>query len=333
MSDASREAGCGFCGKAIVQRSGGGRPRDYCDESHRRHAQRKRDRELRVAVPRLSHRFVAAELDLHAGELVAACFSDVPLSVLLELVAKIADDAECAAAAAVFDERCAGRTWEQIGVADNSTGGKAKARWGGARLAQRLTVREPAPWAGPWYGTLPGGSATVTHPDRRARQAAAGLGRALRTLREQANSGLDDVASEAGMPVFAVHWVLEGQVVVPWTAIYTLAHLLGGQRPGDLRLLWENATNFVPRLPDPPRVASRLAAGLRGARLAAGYPPAAAVYPPALTEAQAEAVFEGRLVPEWSVLCEVLLWLGADPEPFKELWAANRAPRGPGQSR
>ncbi|MER5973644.1 hypothetical protein ABT112_28645 [Streptomyces sp. NPDC002055] len=331
MSDASREAGCGFCGKTIVQRPGGGRPRDYCDESHRRRAQRKRDRELQAAVPRFSHRFVAAELGLRADELVTACCSDMPLDGVLELAARIVDDAECVAAAAVVDERSAGRTWADIGVSARMSEGRARARWGSARTTQRLAAREQALWDGQPYGTVPGVSGGATRPDRGVRQAAEALGRAIRTLQEHSNVGLDYIAAEAGMPVFAVRCVLEGQVVVPWTTTYTLVHLLGGQ-PGDLRLLWQSVSKSAPRVPDPPCPGSQIAAGLRGARLAAGYPAAAAVCPPGLTEAEAEAVFNGRLVPEWNVLCEMLLWLGADPEPFKGLWTAHRAARGPGRS-
>ncbi|WP_268240295.1 helix-turn-helix domain-containing protein [Streptomyces kronopolitis] len=209
--------------------------------------------------------------------------------------------------------------------------GQARARWGGPRSAQRLTARDPAPWAGQPHSLPPGACGAATRPDRGARQAAAALGRALRTLRARSGLDLDDVAAEAGMPLFAVRWVLEGQVVVPWTATYTLVHLLGGQ-PGDLRLLWQSASQSVPRVPDAPRLGSQIAAGLRGARLAAGYPTAAAVSPPGLTEAEAEAVFDGRLVPEWRVLCEMLLWLGADPQPFRGLWEAHRAARGQGRS-
>ncbi|WUW00154.1 hypothetical protein OG285_31975 [Streptomyces sp. NBC_01471] len=145
-------------------------------------------------------------------------------------------------------------------------------------------------------------------------------------MHEHSQVGLDALAVDAGMPVFAVRRVMEGQFVVSWAATYTLAHLLGGQ-PGDLRLLWESASKSVPRRPDPPRLGRHLAAGLRGARLAAGYPAAAALCIPAFTEEEAEAVFDGRLVPEWSVLCDVLHRLGADPEPFKSLWAAHRASR------
>ncbi|KOU39410.1 hypothetical protein ADK55_33360 [Streptomyces sp. WM4235] len=250
---------------------------------------------------------------------------------MLELAARLAEDAECVAAAAVVEERSAGRTWAAIGAAARMSEGQARARWGGARFAQRLAAREPAPRAGRPYGAASGVSGTATRSDRRARRAAVALAGALRMLHEHSGADLDDIAAESGMPIFAVRWVLEGRVVVPWTATYTLVHLLGG-RPGDLRLLWEYASKSVPRLPDPPRLGDHLAAGLRGARLAAGYAPAALVCPPGLTEAQAEAGFDGRLVPEWSALCDMLLWLGADPEPFKVLWAARRAARGRGRS-
>lgn len=328
MSDASGKARCGCgCGKTIDRRPGGGRPRDYYDEGHRSRAQRKRDHELRAAVPGFSHRFLAAELVLRADELVTACFSDVPLHGVLELASRIVDEAECVAAAAVSEERSAGRTWSEIAVAAGLTEGQARARWGGARTAQRLSAREAAPWAHQLHDTDAHASRTMMPPAaRRARGAASALGRALRTLREHSRADFDDLAAEAAMPAFAVRWVLEGRMVVPWTTVFTLVHLLGGH-PADLRLLWETASKSVPRLPEEPH----LAAGLRGARLAAGHPAAASICLPGFSQAETDAVFDGRLVPEWKALCEVLRSLDADPEPFKALWAAHQAAQGQGR--
>ncbi|MFG2767438.1 helix-turn-helix domain-containing protein [Streptomyces rubiginosohelvolus] len=281
-------------------------------------------------MPGFSHRFIAAELDLRTTELVAACFSDVPLDGVLELTARIVDDAECVAAAAVVEERSAGRTWSEIGVAAGLSEGQARARWGGARSAQRLSAREPAPWARRPDGTLDA-SRTTTRPARHEDCAAAALGRALRTLRDHSKTGLDDLAAEAGMPAFAVRWVLEGKVVFPWATVFTLVHLLGGH-PADLRLLWETASKSVPRLPGPRHIADHLAAGLRGARLAAGHPPTTTVSLPGLSEAETQAVLDGQLVPEWRALHKALLQLGADPVPFKALWAAHQASQGQGRS-
>ncbi|MGW7473866.1 helix-turn-helix domain-containing protein [Streptomyces cyaneofuscatus] len=331
MSDASGKARCGCgCGKSIDRRPGGGRPRDYYDESHRSRAQRKRDHELRAAVPGFSHRSVATELALRADELFAACFSDVPLDGVLELTSRIVDDAQCVAAAAVSEERSAGRTWSEIAVVAGLTEGQARARWGGARTAQRLSAREPAPWARQPDGTDAHASRTVPPAAQRTSDAASALGRALRTLREHTKAVFEDLAAEAGMPPFAVRWVLEGKAVVPWTTVFTLVHLLGGH-PADLRLLWETASKSVPRLPDAPYLADHLAAGLRGARLAAGHPAAASICLPGFSQAETDAVFDGRLVPDWKALCEVLQWLDADPEPFKALWAAHRAAQGQGR--
>ncbi|MFE6699225.1 helix-turn-helix domain-containing protein [Streptomyces sp. NPDC057718] len=274
---------------------------------------------------------MAAELNLQAAELVTACFSDVPLDGVLQLTARIVDDAECVAAAAVVEERSAGRSWSEIGVAAGMSEGQARARWGGARSAQRLSARQPAPWAHRADAAPADVPRTRTSTAQRKAHAAAALGQALRTLREHSETDFGDLAAEAGMPDFAVRWVLEGKVMVPWTTVFTLAHLLGG-RPADLRLLWETASKSVPRLPDPPHLADHLAAGLRGARLAAGQPPTATASLPGLSEAETQAALDGRLVPEWRVLHEMLLQLGADPVPFKALWAAYRASQGQGRS-
>ncbi|MFB4420625.1 helix-turn-helix domain-containing protein [Streptomyces sp. QL37] len=327
MSDASGGARCGCgCGKSIDRRSGGGRPRDYFDEGHRGRAQRKRDHELRAAVPGFSHLYIAAELRLQADELVTACFSDVPLGRVLELAARIVDDAECVAAAAVVEERSAGRTWSEIGVAAGISEGQARARWGGVRSAQRLSARGPAPRAHWPDGAHPEDSRRIPRDAQRGKRASAALGRALRALREHSKVGFDDLAAEAGMPILAVRWLLEGRVMVPWTTLFTLVHLLGGH-PADLRLLWESASTSLSRPSHPTQLANHPAVGL-GARLAAGRPAAGSICLPRLSEAEAKAVLDGRHIPEWSELCEVLLWLNTDPEPFKALWEAHRALQG-----
>ncbi|MFJ2175879.1 hypothetical protein ACIOHE_23680 [Streptomyces sp. NPDC087851] len=326
MADASRESGCGFCGKDLVQRSGGGHPRDYCDDACRRRAQRKRDRERRAAVPQFSHRFIAAELEIWAGELLTACFSDAALDEVLDLAARVGDEAECVAAAAVGEARAAGRSWSDIAAPARTSEGSARARWGGARVARRLAARAPMPGARQPGGAPPAVSPTATRSAAHARRAAAALARALRTLQERSDLPLDTVAAHADMPTPAVLWVLEGQLVAPWPVTYTLAHLLGGQ-PQDLRLLWETASKPVTPGLDSGNSEDRLAAGMRGARLAAGSPSTAAVCPLGLNEAEAEAVFDGRLVPEWSVLRDMLARLDAAPEPFEELWASCLATR------
>ncbi|SCD80553.1 hypothetical protein GA0115253_101889 [Streptomyces sp. Termitarium-T10T-6] len=327
MSDASGRTRCGCgCGKIIDRRPGGGRPRDYYDEEHRSRAQRKRDHELRSAVPGFSHRFVAAELSIRADELLTACFSDVPLDGVLELASRIADDAECVAAAAVTEKRSADRTWSQIAVAAGLTEGQARARWGGTRSAQWLSARQPAPGA-----HQPNASPTVLPAAQRAKHATSALGRALRTLQEHSKTGFDHLAAEANMPAFAVRWVLEGKVLVPWPTVFTLVQLLGGH-PADLRLLWETASKSVPRPPDARYLAARLAAGLRGARLAAGHPVTASICLPGLSQAETDAAFDGRLVPAWNTLREALRSLDADPEPYRVLWVSHRAFQRQGRS-
>ncbi|MFD4791851.1 hypothetical protein ACFWN1_33455, partial [Streptomyces sp. NPDC058459] len=308
MSDVSYGADrCGFCGRTLVRREcdgRGGRPLGYCDDRCRRRAQRRRDLELRSAVPQFTHRVVAGELALRLDGLLQACFTEVGLGAILEHAAEIAAGAERVAAAAAVEERAAGRTWAEIGASAKKSEGQVRARWGGERAARLLAARDPVPRA-------------------RADQTLDALGRALRTLWEGADVGLLDVAAEAGVPVSLVQWVLEGQIVAPWSTTYALVDLMGGQ-PGDIHLLWQSASKSPVGVADPMHAGRRLAAGLRGARLAAGYAPNAAVSVPGLSDAEVEAVFGGRLVPNWDVLCRMLLRLGAEPEPFKILWTAHQ---------
>ncbi|MFE1199568.1 hypothetical protein ACFW6E_43840 [Streptomyces olivaceoviridis] len=124
--------------------------------------------------------------------------------------------------------------------------------------------------------------------------------------------------------------MLEGQIVAPWGVTFMLAHLFGGQ-PGDLRLMWESAAKpHAPNSHARPSGVS-LGAGLRGARLAAGYPATVDICPSGLDEADTEDVFAGLLVPQWNVLCEMLARLDADAEPFEEVWAARIAARHGGR--
>ncbi|MGW4345359.1 hypothetical protein ACWEL8_09805 [Streptomyces sp. NPDC004690] len=331
MTDASKGTGCGFCGKTVVRHDGGGRPREYCDAGCRRRAQRKRDAERRAALPQLTHRFIAMELAHRADQLLAACFDDAPLAEVLALAARIAEDVDCLVAAAVADRRTAGRPWADVAVAAQMSEGSARARWGGRQGARRLASREPMPWAHRAHGVPQAAAVATRRSAEGAQRSAAALARALRTLHQRSGTGLDQVAGEAGVPLSVVRGVLEGEVVAPWPVTFVLAHLLGGQ-PADLRLLWASAAKPDGHETRSSSPGASLGAGLRGARLAAGCPDAALVRPAGLSEAEAEATFAGRLVPRWSVLCELLARLDADPEPFEKVWAASAAARDGGRS-
>ncbi|WP_431315665.1 hypothetical protein [Streptomyces murinus] len=333
MAEVSDGLGCGFCGKAVVQHDGnGGRPRDYCDDDCRRRAQRKRDAERRVALPQFTHRLIAAELVFRAEQLLAACFEEAPLGEILDLAARIADDVDCLAAAVVADERTAGSSWAEVAVAARTSEGSARARWGGVQGARRLESREPMPWADRAYGVPRHATAAATGSAQGAQRSAAALARALHMLHERSDAGLGEVAGEVGIPLPVVHGVLEGEVLAPWPVTFMLAHLLGGQ-PGDLRLMWESAAKPHAHQSRSMPSAASLGAGLRGARLAAGCPAAADICPPGLNEAEAEAVFAGRLVPSWDVLRELLARLDADPEPFAGVWAVCISARDGGRFR
>ncbi|MFC4328108.1 hypothetical protein ACFPC0_09720 [Streptomyces andamanensis] len=331
MADVSNGTGCGFCGKTVVRHDGGGRPREYCDARCRRRAQRKRDAERRAALPRLTHRLIATELAHRVDRLLATCFDDVPLAEVLVLAARIAEDVDCLVAAAVADSRAAGKPWAEVAVAARMSEGSARARWGGCPGSRRLASREPMPWAYRAHGTPRAGAVEMRRSAERAQRSAAALARALLTLHQRSGIGLDQVAGEAGVPLSVVLGVLEGEVVAPWPVTFMFAHLLGGQ-PADLRLMWESAARLDARESRSRSQRVSLGAGLRGARLAAGCPEVTLVRPSGLSESEAEAAFAGRLVPQWSVLCELLVRLDADPEPFEKVWAASAAVRDEGRS-
>ncbi|MYV71661.1 hypothetical protein GT043_38210 [Streptomyces sp. SID2131] len=267
----------------------------------------------------IAHDLVTNALYLHGNK-------QLPLKDVLALADNVGRDAECLAAVAVDAARNGGEGWSEIAVAAGRSEASARAKWGGSQVSRLVAARRPALAKIEWDpATAPakvplvprqGGRAAASSEDPR------GLGAALRTLYRKARTSLVRVSAATGLPVSMVSALLEDRTVASWPEVYALAHALGGE-PEDLRHLWECTAQDEVAL-DPNGESERLAAALRGARLAAGAPELATVCPPGIEVSAMQAALRGRTVPPWSVLRVFLAALGADPSSFEALWLAAR---------
>lgn len=314
----SRRVPCSFCGKGIERTERGGRPKEYCDPSCRRRAQYRRDRERTTSkAPQGCWQLVTRDLVVRAEQLRAVDVDQLPLSEILELTRRLRQDTDCLAALSVDTVRHLGWSWSEVAAAAGLSEASARAWWGGVRVTRLLAARIPLTAARDTPQSL-----TRT---RDVAQAVRELGAALRTLHTTSGAGLTAVSAVTQLPVAVIDAMLEARRVASWPETYALAHALGGD-PRDLRLLWWWARGE----PFPTGARSgraHLAAALRGARLAAGSPPLTMLCPPGVDEAEADAVFAGRAVPDWPVLRNLLVLLGTDAGRYEGLWRTAWATR------
>jgi hypothetical protein len=138
-------------------------------------------------------------------------------------------------------------------------------------------------------------------------------------------TGVAAAAVGAGFSVDEADCVLAGKSILPWDRMRSLVEQLGG-RSEDFRFLWQ--TSLQASSPPPASVeeaAGRLAAALRGMRLAAGQPPLDEVAE--LTGVSAdrlEAILLCRCVPAWNTIAALAMALQADPSLLKNLWDGVR---------
>ncbi|MEU2794423.1 hypothetical protein [Streptomyces sp. NPDC007100] len=253
------------------------------------------------------------------------------LASVLDRSARLREDARCYAAAAVVEARSEGAEWAEIADAAGVNEASARARWGGAK-ANRTLARYQQAGGGevePRSGLLAIrqclGSDVLPVPPM-AEEAVRRLAKALATLRRASQTELSTIAARLVLPISLVALVFEGQGLPSWPVTYMLTEAVGGS-PADLRLLWERAwgTESNTSLTAP----QRLPAALRGAHLVAGAPEVSSLCAEAgLDAAVVTAALEGRKVPDWDVLRELITCLGAEPHAYRALWETSASERG-----
>ncbi|GHA18732.1 hypothetical protein ACFOOM_32665 [Streptomyces echinoruber] len=209
-----------------------------------------------------------------------------------------------------------GKEWREIAEAAGTTEASARAHWGGAKAAELLA--ETSSTAG--RRTQPTTRMAMAFTDGvllpvvlAMQQGAQLLGNALKTLQRNLGVSPEELTQRAEVPVPAVHLVVDGQAVAPWTLTYVLIDLMEDD-PEEIKWLWERAW-YGRCHRDLAAGLGTLSAAFRGARIAAGTPELSAVSRRAgLAPEEAVALFEGRTNPDRSVFSLLIASLGADPE-------------------
>ncbi len=311
---------CGACGKEVGRRAGAGRPRDYCDVTCRRRAERDRarGRHRPPAVDMLpSGASTARELRDLAWRLEAAEDSFASLSTRLTLAEQIVELARSYAGAAVHEARLEGMSWRDIGAAGGVSEASARARWSEIRLL-RLA-------AGVEKGTA--SEAAVLREQEQEEEEGEyavrplALGQALSVLRERSGVGVREAARQADLAPAEVRRILSGDHVPVWSIAHTLTTIFGG-RPQEARILWEAAQGMrrASRL-SPADAGRNLRHALRGLHLAAGCPSFPEIArSTGLCAATAAGVLTGRDLPDWPTTAALAVGLGAGPEFVRGLW-------------
>ncbi|RDL05158.1 helix-turn-helix protein [Streptomyces sp. HB202] len=323
---------CGFCGAPLPAASGPGRRRSYCDEGHRRQAQRLRERE-RPAVGqggRSPGHEIAAEAHRLAGLLLEAAYAGEGLGELVQRARAVQQEVDFFLAAEVGADRARGARWEDIAKAVNVTAETARNKWSQDRvrrlLDHRAVAQRAAPLPSPRSAVFPLQQGEGQEPLRpMAVTARQRLAAALSYLQRKSGLSIRVIADRTMLSPSFISRILSGERTPSWDLVCHLCSILGHE-PGEFRLLCEAAHGVE----QPPRqtvtecIAS-LKAALRGLHLAVARPTAEEIHRrthgrvPVQVIAQ---VLRGDAVPEWEVVGALVTALGGQAADFKPLWEA-----------
>ncbi|GHG52015.1 helix-turn-helix domain-containing protein [Streptomyces griseocarneus] len=319
---------CAACGEEVVRRAGAGRPRDYCDVTCRRRAERDRARSRHrpPSVDVLPTGASAARgLRVLARRLEAAEDSRAPLGTRLAMAEQMVELARSYAGAAVHEARREGMSWRDVGSAGGVSEASARARWSEVQLvplaakaaampADVLTVDEARAVREPVL------QEQEEDKDEHSLRSHA-LGQALSVLRERSGLGVREAARQADLAPAELRRILSGDHVPVWPVAHMLTTIFGG-RPQEARILWEAAQGMRrPSRLTPAEAATNLRHALRGLHLAAGCPSFQEVgRASGLSAAAAAGVLSGRDLPDWPTTAALTVGLGAGPELVRGLW-------------
>ncbi|MEU3712218.1 hypothetical protein [Streptomyces catenulae] len=280
MSKLARDR-CACCGNEIPPEPGrSGRPRDYCDPTCRRRAQRLRDRQklttsAEAGQQRLSPP-IAESVYVAAGILAATAQRKASLGLLLEQAELVKTELATFVAAAVRDERNEGVPWEAIATDAGTSVASARTRWTALKLEKLLALRKPPALTPPPEATGPEyaiGPVPAASPAPQLAPEA--LGNALTTLQIRQDLPLADIAAEAELADDDVESLLKGERTASWAVTRMLTEILLSE-PHDaraVRYIWEAVTGHPRSVPETVDAAQRrLHDALRGLRLTVGGP-------------------------------------------------------------
>ncbi|MEU8623494.1 helix-turn-helix transcriptional regulator [Streptomyces sp. NPDC048669] len=325
---------CGFCGTELPEVIGPGRRRSYCDEGHRRQAQRRREQE-RTGVGddrRSLGQEIAAELHRLAGALLESAYRGEELAEQVRRARAVQHEVDCFLAAEVRANRVRGAKWDDVARATNVTAETARAKWSSDRVRRMLDHRALAQRAAPL--PAPRAFSSLHHGEGRTKAVRDAEGTA--TARQRLAAALSQIQRESGFSIrrIADHTmlspsfisrVLSGERLPSWDLVCHLCGILG-QEPRELRLLCEVAHGVTqqPRQTVLEHIAS-LKAGLRGLHLSAARPTPQQINRRSKGRVPVELVtpvLEGDAVPEWEILGSLVTALGGHAADFKPLWEA-----------
>lgn len=322
---------CGFCGASLPAASGPGRRRSYCDEGHRRQAQRRRERERPAAghAGTSPGHEIAAEAHRLAGLLLEATYAGEGLGDLVQRARAVQQEIDYFLAAEVGADRDRGARWEDIAKAVNVTAETARAKWSPDRVRRLLDHRAIAQRAAPLPSPRSVSSLQQGEGQKPVRPVAATarqrLAAALSYLQRKSGLSIRVIADRTMLSPSFISRILSGERLPSWDLVCHLCSILGHE-PGELRLLCEAAHGIE----QPPRQTvteyiAALKAAFRGLHLAAARPTPDEIHRRShgLVPVQVVAqVLRGDAVPEWEVVGALVTALGGQAADFKPLWEA-----------
>ncbi|MFJ4963419.1 helix-turn-helix domain-containing protein [Streptomyces sp. NPDC088729] len=331
MAEERADRACGFCGTPLPRSSGPGRRRTYCDEGHRRQAQKRRDRERTAtgAEQRSQGQEIALEVHRLAGALLEASYAGEDLAELVRRARAVHQELDCFLAAEVGANRARGAKWDDVARAVNVTAETARAKWSADRVRRLLDHRALTQRAVP----LPS-PRSVSSLQQNENREPAPEGEGPATARQRLAAALSRLQRESGLSIRTladrtmlsrsfISRILSGERLPSWDLVCHLCSILG-QEPRELRLLCEAAHGITrpPRQSVTEHIAA-LGAALRGLHLAAGRPTPQQVHRRSHGRVAPELVAQvlrGDAVPEWEQLGALVTALGGQAADFKPLW-------------
>lgn len=239
-----------------------------------------------------------------------------PLAELVDTASRLERLSECLVGSVVRERLERGQGWPELAAAAGLSERSARARWDPQRV--RRLVQDVIPSALSPAAMFP--------VPARTDSGAGMLADALRHL--PGTASVTDVATaavRAGLSFDEADRALEGRYVLSWDRMRILVEQLGGHSE-DLRFLWQ--TSLQVSSPPPISVeeaAGRLAAALRGMRLAAGQPSLDEVGDlTGMSAHQIRTILLGRCVPAWDTIAALAIALRANPSLLKNLWDGVR---------